>query len=151
MSITVELINAEHLKECIQIEKNAGPNPWIETNYVRSFEAGKPVLALKFNQKIIAVCCLQVVIDEATILNFVVSKKYQGQGIGQRLMTEVIDFCKNQKCQNVFLEVRSGNKAAISLYEKSGFCEFNTRRNYYPSVKQDQPPEDALEMVLPLF
>ena len=41
------------------------------------------------------------------------------------------------------LEVRQGNKAAISLYKKLGFKEDGIRPNFY-----DAPKEDALLMSL---
>jgi ribosomal-protein-alanine N-acetyltransferase len=44
-----------------------------------------------------------------------------------------------------FLELRAGNRAALSLYEKCGFRLSSRRKKYY-----SEPPEDALVMTIQL-
>jgi ribosomal-protein-alanine N-acetyltransferase len=47
----------------------------------------------------------------------------------------------------MFLEVRSGNLVALSLYESVGFSRIGLRRDYYPSLLGR---EDAVVMGLDL-
>jgi ribosomal-protein-alanine N-acetyltransferase len=47
------------------------------------------------------------------------------------------------KIRSVFLEVRSGNAAALALYEKLGFVMMGRRENYYKTAAER---EDALTM-----
>lgn len=53
---------------------------------------------------------------------------YQGQGIGRRLLNELLDFAAGGV---VFLEVRTDNDAAIGLYRSAGFEQIGLRRRYY--------------------
>lgn len=51
-----------------------------------------------------------------------VRKDYWGNGIGTKLMQELIDFAKNSAgAEIISLEVRSDNRRAVALYEKFGF------------------------------
>ena len=52
-----------------------------------------------------------------------------------------------QFLDQIFLEVRESNDAAINLYNKFGFNELGIRANYY---KRDKGREDAIIMGLTL-
>lgn len=57
-----------------------------------------------------------------------VDPAYQGQGIGRRLLEELLDFADGGV---VFLEVRTDNEAAIGLYRSTGFEQVGLRKRYY--------------------
>ena len=57
-----------------------------------------------------------------------VDPAYQGQGIGRRLLNELLDFAGDGV---VYLEVRTDNAAAIALYRSVGFDQIGLRRHYY--------------------
>ena len=59
---------------------------------------------------------------------------YQGQGIGRRLLTELLGFAEGGV---VYLEVRSDNTRAIALYRSLGFVEVGLRRRYYRASGAD--------------
>jgi ribosomal-protein-alanine N-acetyltransferase len=57
-----------------------------------------------------------------------VDSAYQGQGIGRRLLGELLAFADGGV---VYLEVRTDNEAAIALYHSEGFTQVGLRRRYY--------------------
>lgn len=57
-----------------------------------------------------------------------VDPAYQGQGIGRRLLDELLDFAEGGV---VYLEVRTDNEPAIALYRSAGFAQVGLRRRYY--------------------
>lgn len=57
-----------------------------------------------------------------------VDPAYQGQGIGRRLLDELLAFADGGV---VYLEVRTDNEAAIGLYRSVGFEQIGLRRRYY--------------------
>lgn len=60
-----------------------------------------------------------------------VLKDYWGQGIGSRLMDNLIDFAKNTAgCEIIALQVRSDNERAINLYKKYGFEKIGQFKGY---------------------
>ena len=54
-------------------------------------------------------------------------------GLGQRLLEHMLDIAKKRHVGTVFLEVRPSNNGAIALYDKIGFNQIGTRRDYYPA------------------
>ena len=69
----------------------------------------------------------------------------RGLGLGRRLLEESLALLKAQGAARCYLEVRSQNEPALSLYRWLGFEETGRRRGFYQS-----PPDDALLMELPL-
>jgi ribosomal-protein-alanine N-acetyltransferase len=57
-----------------------------------------------------------------------VDQAYQGQGIGRRLLSELLKFADGGV---VYLEVRTDNEVAIALYRSMGFDLIGRRRRYY--------------------
>lgn len=57
-----------------------------------------------------------------------VDPAYQGRGIGRRLLDELLDFAGGGV---VYLEVRTDNDVALSLYRSVGFEQIGLRKRYY--------------------
>ena len=57
-----------------------------------------------------------------------VDPAFQGQGIGRRLLDDLLKFADGGV---VYLEVRTDNEAAIALYRSAGFAQIGLRRRYY--------------------
>lgn len=70
------------------------------------------------------------------VRNIGVDPAHQGQGIGRRLLDELLKFAA---AGVVYLEVRCDNEAAIALYRDVGFDQVGLRPGYYKGV-------DALTM-----
>lgn len=65
--------------------------------------------------------------DRIEIININVKDDYKRQGIGSKLLTEVL----NNKVINFTLEVNKTNLPAITFYKNHGFKEIAIRKNYY--------------------
>ncbi|MGO8848874.1 ribosomal protein S18-alanine N-acetyltransferase [Mycobacterium sp.] len=57
-----------------------------------------------------------------------VDPAYQGHGVGRRLLDALLDFADGGV---VYLEVRTDNEPAITLYRMAGFEQVGLRRRYY--------------------
>jgi ribosomal-protein-alanine N-acetyltransferase len=68
---------------------------------------------------------------EAYVQTIGVTKARQGEGIGTRLLFELIEEAERRGCPRLDLEVRADNDTAIKLYERHGFHRIGTRRGYY--------------------
>lgn len=82
------------------------------------------------------------IFEEIEIMHVVVAPKSQGQGVGQQLVTALLEEARQEKQRVIFLEVRQSNQKAQALYQKNGFTEISRRKNYYHA-----PVEEALIML----
>ncbi len=96
---------------------------------------------------IVGYSLVSMLAGEAHIMNICVDPDVKKQGIGSKLLENMIDRA-TKKAETIFLEVRPSNEAAIALYEKRGFNEIGVRKAYYPSVQGDR--EDAVMLALDL-
>jgi ribosomal protein S18 acetylase RimI-like enzyme len=63
--------------------------------------------------------------------NIVVASAFRRQGIANQMLRECILRVRLMEGKTIFLEVRSANLAARTLYEKLGFHWDGDRRDYY--------------------
>jgi ribosomal-protein-alanine N-acetyltransferase len=92
------------------------------------------------NSEVVASLELMRGVDDAEILNIETRPSHRRQGLAQSLLLEAFDWGRQNQRQAVWLEVRSGNEAAIHLYLKTGFVQVGIRKRYYSDG------EDALVM-----
>ena len=64
-------------------------------------------------------------------ISITVIKEFWGRGVGTRLMQMMIDFAKETGVEILYLEVRSDNARAISLYEKFGFSKIGVYEDFF--------------------
>ena len=69
--------------------------------------------------------------DEADIMNVSVAKDVRRQGIASKLLTTLLDEGKKRGINAFTLEVRETNTSARALYEKFGFENAGTRKDFY--------------------
>ena len=68
---------------------------------------------------------------DAEITNIVTKKSERKRGIGSLLLGKLIEMAKQEKRDNISLEVNENNIAAGCLYEKAGFEIVGIRKKYY--------------------
>jgi len=90
----------------------------------------------------------QLAADQAEILTLGVRADRQRHGIGRRLVEAMARAVKKAEARRLFLEVATGNAAALGLYKSLGFQEVGRRNAYYQ--KPAGPAEDALTLALDL-
>lgn len=79
--------------------------------------------------------------EQAHLVTFAVHPAHQRQGLALFLLRQIIGFVMRKKGESVILEVRKGNQAAVSLYQKAGFLVIRTLPRFYPDG------EDAFVMI----
>ena len=82
---------------------------------------------------------------EAELETIAVAPERQRQGVGRELLAVLAEALRRRHVQNLLLEVRASNHAAVSLYQQAGFQQAGRRPNYYTG-----PVEDAALMRLTL-
>ena len=87
--------------------------------------------------KIVAYGDLWIMFEKAQIATIGVLPAYRYKGYGKALMLYMLIEAVGQECEEMTLEVRQSNAAAISLYELLGFEKVSVRKDYYKDNHED--------------
>ncbi len=84
---------------------------------------------------------------ECEIHTIALDPAHRGSGLGRALLRSLLDVADDKQAET-FLEVRTDNDAAISLYESVGFERLGLRKGYYQPIGADaytmrRPPSGA--------
>lgn len=135
----------EDLPNIMKLEKELFSTAWEEEMFLEEIEK-QYAYVLEIKDIIIGYICGWKLFDEFNITNIAVTKEFQRNGFGAKLVKFLISKLLNEKCFKFFLEVRESNSSAKMLYKKIGFKLIGSRKNYYHS-----PQEDALVLGMNLI
>ena len=68
---------------------------------------------------------------DAQVMTIGTDERFQGRGLGRRMLANLLDRARTVGAAVVLLEVRVDNDPAIHLYESAGFERLGMRRAYY--------------------
>ena len=129
------------------IEYAAFSHPWTRGIFLDGL--GKYQIWLMFEgEQQVGHGVVQIILDEAHLLNITVKPESQGRGLGLMLLEQLMKRAYEINGRECFLELRDSNRSAYRLYERYGFNEIGRRRDYYPAVGGR---EDAIVMACTLF
>jgi [ribosomal protein S18]-alanine N-acetyltransferase len=86
---------------------------------------------------IIGFAGLWLMVDEAHVTTIALHPRYRGRGLGELMLSSLIQIAYNISARVVTLEVRVSNHVAQNLYRKYGFQEAGVRRRYYSDNNED--------------
>ncbi len=119
----------ENIKDILIDEFDDFWKPSILESELKS-ENSKYIVA-KENGEIVGFAGLWFSPIDAEITNIVTKKTERKRGIGTLLLGKLIEMAKEEKKDNISLEVNENNVAAGILYESAGFEVVGIRKNYY--------------------
>jgi ribosomal-protein-alanine N-acetyltransferase len=112
-------------------------------NFADSLKAGYSMWVREADGDIIGYYVMTAAGGEAHLLNLTIAPSWRRHGLGRDLLEHCVVRAADHKADDLFLEVRTSNAAAIALYRSSGFVDLAVRRGYYPAR---DGREDALIM-----
>ncbi|MBE6633783.1 MAG: ribosomal-protein-alanine N-acetyltransferase [Ruminococcaceae bacterium] len=145
-AVTVCPMESRHLSEVAEIEALCFAEPW-SANALRLLtgESGFGVVALNEEARILGYGGMLIAPDEGQITNIAVHPDHRRLGVGHAILSALEQEALDRGLEQLSLEVRVSNLAAISLYERHGFEAAGRRRGFYR-----HPTEDGLVMLLHL-
>ncbi|WP_341522667.1 ribosomal protein S18-alanine N-acetyltransferase [Pseudomonas sp. G.S.17] len=146
-AVTFRPMTEADLDAVLKIEYAAFSHPWTRGIFLDGLKSYEIWLMFEGAQQV-GHGVVQVIIDEAHLLNITVKPESQGRGLGLRLLEHLMSRAYALNARECFLELRDSNRPAYRLYERFGFNEIGRRRDYYPAVGGR---EDALVMACTLF
>jgi ribosomal-protein-alanine N-acetyltransferase len=87
--------------------------------------------------RVVGMSVIWLVKDEAHIATIAVHPDFRRNGIGRKLLVEILRECIGNGAKQATLEVRANNIAAQNLYRDFGFEVVNRRLRYYSDNNED--------------
>ena len=154
-SLNLARMTEHDLLEVVEIEEQSGLSRWGWAAYYAELQGSNRDLMLvaratkskapRVSHTLAGYIVARIGANELHINNVAVRERYRRQGIGLNLLDRILEEGRRRGVEAAFLELRAGNTAALSLYEKCGFSLTSRRKRYY-----SEPPEDALVMTIQL-
>ncbi|HSH85413.1 MAG TPA: ribosomal protein S18-alanine N-acetyltransferase [Guyparkeria sp.] len=137
----------EDLPEILAIEEAAHLYPWSEAVFEDCLRAGYRLDGAFLRGELLGYSVVMTVLDQWHLLNLCVAPAAQRRGVGRFLLDRLLMSAHAAEASCLLLEVRMSNRAAIALYESTGFADIGYRKAYYPAP---DGREDARLMRHPL-
>lgn len=141
MTVVMDALTPADAVRCADLERElfAGDDPWPSRAFRAELDAAHThYVAARVDDKLVGYAGIarlgRVRPYEFEIHTIGVDPRYQGHGIGRRLLTDLLEFAGDAV---VFLEVRTDNEPAIELYRSAGFVEIGVRKRYYRTSGAD--------------
>ena len=140
----VRLMNQDDLDAIMGIEVRAYSFPWTRGIFRDCLHVGYCCRVYEIDSEVRGYCVMSVGAGEAHILNLCVHPEYQKRGIGRAMLLHLVDLARTHRADDLLLEVRPSNIAAMKLYFAEGFDQVGIRHAYYPAEEGSR--EDAVIM-----
>ena len=129
--ISIKKIYEKDIDLCYELDSNT-ISLWSKKQWANELKnEGTKIFGLLITNLVIGICVIQVVLDEAQINYFVVTKKFRKKGFGSYLMSYLIEKCEKLKLKKILLEVSQDNATAERFYSRFDFYTVGIRKNYY--------------------
>ena len=145
--ISIVPFSENHLVAVAELEKLCFSLPWSREMFADELKSNIAhyLVAIDDKKNTLGYIGMWKILDEGHITNVAVSPNYRRQGIGEKLICELINNAKKFELVMLTLEVRKSNVPAQNLYSKYDFKEVGIRKKYYSDTN-----EDAIIMTLEL-
>ena len=131
-------MNPGHVAQIAQIEKVCFSDPWSENSVASELENELALwLVAEESGQVCGYVGSQTVLGETDMMNVAVHPDFRRRGIAEALVNALVEALKAKGSHCLTLEVRASNAPARALYEKLGFSNIGTRKNYYRNPKED--------------
>ena len=142
-STSIYRLTERHIPEVAKIEAQTFSEPWSERALSILCTDGYPSFVLcEETGEVAGYVSTARALDEIQIINVAVRADRKRRGYGKALLDALDLYCEGNSIEQISLEVRESNSAAIALYEKCGYINAGLRKNFYRL-----PTESAIVMI----
>ena len=140
MKTTIRNMTLEDVPGVAQIDRMSFSLPWPEPSFhyeVADNRNARCFVAETEDKRLAAMIVSWIIIDELHIATIATHPEFRRQGIGARILSAALEEGSEAGVKRAFLEVRTSNEAAQSMYRKFGFEATGRRLRYYKDNGED--------------
>lgn len=141
--LTVLPLGREHLGEVAAIEALCFSEPWSERSLELLLGESAVGFVCLLEGRVAAYGGMLLVPFEGQITNVATHPDFRRRGCARAVLEALSSLAWERGCEQIALEVRASNEAAIRMYTEVGFLTAGRRKGFYRD-----PREDALVMLL---
>jgi ribosomal-protein-alanine N-acetyltransferase len=120
------------LTAVLELERATYPQPWSEGIFRDELSLGDRVyMVAERGGRMIGFAGLMLVAEDAHVTTLAVHPDARRDGLGTRLMLQLIAAGLERGARNLTLEVRATNAGAQQLYNRFGLVAVGVRKHYY--------------------
>ncbi len=129
---------AEDVDAVLEIDRLSFPTAWARESYLRDLDNPHCCyFVVEREGQVVAYAGMWVVREEAHLTTLAVNPNHRRQGLGKRLLREMICIAIRRGALKMTLEVRAENQVARRLYEAHGFLPIACQKGYYLDTGED--------------
>lgn len=137
-NLIIRSMTKDDIDDVYRVEEDCFSDPWSKEAIRQELKnnLARYIIA-EIDGKVVGYVGVWFVLDEGHITNVAVHSDYRGKKIGDKLIKELVELCKENNMSAITLEVRVSNIVAQNLYKKYGFKIGGIRKEYYSDNKED--------------
>ncbi len=133
-----------HIAQILEIEKVLFPTPWTRGMFEQEVAEGPSpegpgsyAVVATIHDRVVGYAVAWFIERAAHLMNIAVRTELQREGIGKRLLDDLIETALAAGKRFIVLEVRASNAAAQAFYRHFGFESVGIRPGYYTDNRED--------------
>lgn len=128
----------EDLPRVHQIDRDSFSAPWPAEAFAIELKNPKArCWVIQEADQIIGFIVFWMIIDECHIATIAIDHAFRGKGYARELIQKTLQSSRSEGATHAYLEVRSSNEEAKSLYRSFGFDIVGIRKKYYKDNNED--------------
>lgn len=139
MDLIVRQAEERDIKPMAEMDILCFSAPWSEESFEKEIMENRMAfyIVAEIDGGMVGYAGLWCIVDEGHITNVAVHPDFRRKGIGEAMLSVMLDHTVKNGILSHTLEVRASNAPAISLYSKFGFEPAGIRKNYYEDNGED--------------
>ena len=139
MNLIIRQAEEKDIKPMAEMDILCFSAPWSEVSFEQEIKENPLAfyVVAEIDGRMVGYAGLWGILDEGHITNVAVHPDFRRKGIGEALVSVLLEHTSGNGIQSHTLEVRASNEAAIALYSKYGFQPGGLRKNYYEDNGED--------------
>ncbi len=128
----IRTMELEDTEAAAILETENFSEPWSAHSFMEEVRKDTSLYLVAYEEEtLVGVCGLVTSFDEGEVLNVSVKREFRKKGIALQLLQRLLSDAEKRGIKHFTLEVREGNAAARTLYEKLGFVCEGIRPDFY--------------------